>query len=71
MEEALPLAKNFNEAHAKFIDWIVKMEPKTKSKDTQEPEEQVMVRTRPRGCGFQPHRRHCVVVLEQDTFFLD
>ena len=45
MEEALPLAKNFNEAHAKFIDWIVKMEPKTKSKDAQEPEEQVMVRT--------------------------
>ena len=21
---------------------------------------------RPRGCGFEPHRRHCVVVLEQD-----
>ena len=25
---------------------------------------------RPRGCGFEPHRRHCVVVLEQDTFIL-
>ena len=25
---------------------------------------------RPRGCGFEPHRRHCLVVLEQDTFFL-
>ena len=26
--------------------------------------------TRPKGWGFQPHRRHCVVVLEQDTFIL-
>ena len=26
--------------------------------------------SRPRGSGFQPHRRHCVVVLEQDTFIL-
>ena len=26
--------------------------------------------SRPRGCGFEPHRRHCVVVLEQDTFIL-
>ena len=25
---------------------------------------------RRRGCGFEPHRRHCVVVLEQDTFIL-
>ena len=24
---------------------------------------------RPRGRGFEPHRRHCVVVLEQDIFF--
>ena len=24
----------------------------------------------PRGHGFEPHRRHCVVVLEQDTFIL-
>ena len=23
-----------------------------------------------RGCGLEPHRRHCVVVLEQDTFIL-
>ena len=23
---------------------------------------------RPSGHGFEPHRRHCVVVLEQDTF---
>lgn len=44
MEEALPLAKNFNDAHAKFIDWLVKMEPKSRLKDTNEPEEQVMVR---------------------------
>ena len=21
-------------------------------------------------CGFEPHRRHCIVVLEQDTFIL-
>ena len=26
--------------------------------------------TRPRGRGFEPHRRHCIVVLEQDTFIL-
>ena len=25
---------------------------------------------RPRGHGYEPHRRHCVVVLEQDTFIL-
>ena len=25
---------------------------------------------RPKGCGFEPHWRHCVVVLEQDTFIL-
>ena len=24
--------------------------------------------SRPRGCGFEPHQRDCVVVLEQDTF---
>ena len=24
----------------------------------------------PRGRGFEPHRRHCVMVLEQDTFIL-
>ena len=26
--------------------------------------------SRPRGCGFEPHRHHCVLVLEQDTFIL-
>ena len=26
--------------------------------------------SRPRGRGFEPHRRLCVVVLEQDTFIL-
>ena len=26
--------------------------------------------SRPRGRGFEPHRRHCVVVLDQDTFIL-
>ena len=26
--------------------------------------------SRPRGCGFEPHWRHCVGVLEQDTFIL-
>ena len=24
----------------------------------------------PRGRGFEPHPRHCIVVLEQDTFIL-
>ena len=26
--------------------------------------------SRPRGRGFEPHRCHCVVVLEQDTFIM-
>ena len=26
--------------------------------------------SRPKGRDFEPHRRHCVVVLEQDTFIL-
>ena len=26
--------------------------------------------SRPKGSVFEPHRRHCVVVLEQDTFIL-
>ena len=26
--------------------------------------------SRPRGCGFEPHWRHCIVVLEHDTFIL-
>ena len=26
--------------------------------------------SRPRGRGFEPHRRHCVVVHEQDTYIL-
>ena len=26
--------------------------------------------SRPRGRGFEPHRRHYVVVVEQDTFIL-
>ena len=25
---------------------------------------------RPKSRGFEPHRRHCIVVLEQDTFIL-
>ena len=29
-----------------------------------------MLDLRPRGRGFEPHRRHCVVVLEQDPFIL-
>ena len=26
--------------------------------------------SRPKGRGFEPHLRHCIVVLEQDTFIL-
>ena len=26
--------------------------------------------SRPRGREFEPHRRHCIVVLEHDTFIL-
>ena len=26
--------------------------------------------SRPRGRGFEPHRCHCIAVLEQDTFII-
>ena len=26
--------------------------------------------SRPNGSGFEPHRCHCIVVIEQDTFIL-
>ena len=29
-----------------------------------------VLNSRPRGRGFEPQRRHCLVVLEQDTFIL-
>ena len=46
MEEALPLAKNFNEAHAKFLDWVLKIEPQLRAKEPTGPEaeEQVQVK---------------------------
>ena len=28
-----------------------------------------VVDSRPKGRGFEPHRRHCVVVLEQDKLW--
>ena len=33
-------------------------------------DQEILLDSRPRGRGFEPHRRHCVVVLEQDTFIL-
>ena len=30
----------------------------------------IVLDSRLKGSGFEPHRRHCVVVLEQDTFIL-
>ena len=30
----------------------------------------IVLDSRQRGPGFEPHRRHCVVVLEQDIFIL-
>ena len=29
-----------------------------------------VLNSRPKGHGFEPQRRHCVLVLEQDTFIL-
>ena len=29
-----------------------------------------VIDSRPKGRGFEPHRRHCVVVLKQDLFIL-
>ncbi|OWF34915.1 Dystonin [Mizuhopecten yessoensis] len=43
MEEALPMATNFNEAHAKFIDWVVKIEPKLRAKEATGPEAEEQV----------------------------
>lgn len=45
MEEALPLAKNFNEAHAEFLDWVLKTEAQLRTKEAtgQEAEDQVQV----------------------------
>ena len=28
-----------------------------------------VIDSRPRGCGFNPRRCHCVLVFEQDTFY--
>ena len=30
----------------------------------------IVLDSRQRGCMFEPHRHHCVVVLEQGTFIL-
>ena len=30
----------------------------------------IVLDSKTRSPGFEPHRRHCVVVLEQDTFIL-
>ena len=30
----------------------------------------IVLDLRPRGRGLEPHGRHCVVVLEQDTFII-
>ena len=30
----------------------------------------IVLDSRPRGRGFEPHQRHCFVVLEQDTFII-
>lgn len=45
MEEALPLAQNFNDAHAEFLDWVFKTESQLRTKEAtgQEAEEQVQV----------------------------
>lgn len=53
MEEALPMAKNFNEAHAKFLDWVLQMEPKLRAKEATGPEaeEQVQVKNH----SFHPY----------------
>ena len=40
------------------------------SSNYREVETPKMISSRPRGRGFEPHRRHCVVVLELDTFIL-
>ncbi|XP_041359572.1 microtubule-actin cross-linking factor 1, isoforms 1/2/3/5-like isoform X3 [Gigantopelta aegis] len=38
MEEALPLAQRFQDAHEKLVDWIAKVEPEVRSKDVTCPE---------------------------------
>ncbi|XP_046365478.2 microtubule-actin cross-linking factor 1-like isoform X10 [Haliotis rufescens] len=45
MEEALPLAEKFHDAHTKLLDWFSKVEPEARSKDAvgQDAEEHVQV----------------------------
>ena len=48
------------------VDWGVKCQIK-QTKGAQWLSGRVLDSS-PMGRGFEPHRRHCVVVLEQDTF---
>ena len=53
-----------------FIVYVLKYVSQTKSfMGAQWPSGRVLD-SRPKGRGIEPHRRHCVVVLEQDTFIL-
>ena len=38
MEEALPLAQRFQDAHEKLVNWIANVEPEVRSKDVTCPE---------------------------------
>lgn len=33
LEEAIPLAKQFNEAHTKFMEWLANVEPELRPKE--------------------------------------
>ena len=51
-------------------------QPQTKSTDSHSQKKGAqwlsgrVLDSRPRGHGFEPHRRHCVVAHEQDTYIL-
>ena len=66
-ESTMPVRGDVERNMCIVVDWF---HWTTKhSKGAQWPSGRVLD-SRPKGRGFEPHRRHCVVVFEQDTFIL-
>ena len=52
-------------AHQSYLTQILNaIDPKSILKYSQSTLSGRVLDSRPRGCGFKPHRRHCAVVLE-------
>ena len=52
------------------VDWDVKHQNKHNNTNNIREQSGRVLDSRPKGLGFEPHRRHWVVVLEQDAFIL-